>query len=48
MRGGGVLSDSKDEKFMRIVLSYHPTRKIDQDSKITVGMCQNQPTFFIN
>ena len=42
------MNDIKDEKFMRVIFSYHPTRKIDKDSNIIVGMCQGQPTFFVN
>ena len=30
MRGGGSLTEGRDEKFMRIVLGYHPTRKVQE------------------
>jgi hypothetical protein len=40
IKGGGQISDTKEERFMRIVFSYHPTRKINEESKIVVGMCQ--------
>ncbi len=41
IKGGGLISDTKEEKFMRIVFSYHPTRKVNEESKILVGMCQS-------
>lgn len=38
MRGGsGEITDKKDEKFMRILFSYHPTRPITDIGRITVG-----------
>jgi hypothetical protein len=40
IKGGGQISDPKEEKFMRIVFSYHPTRKVNEESKIVVGICQ--------
>lgn len=48
MRGGGVIAEAKDEKFMRILFGYHPTRTVNELNKITVGMCQGQPTFFVS
>jgi hypothetical protein len=40
INGGGLIADAKEEKFMRILFSYHPTRKVNEKSKIVVGMCQ--------
>ena len=47
IKGGGIITDAKEDKFMRIIFSYHPTRVINSQSKISVGICQGQPTFFI-
>jgi hypothetical protein len=40
IKGGSSIEDAKEENFMRILFSYHPTRKVNEQSKIVVGMCQ--------
>ena len=32
IKGGGLIADANEEKFMRIVFSYHPTRKVNDQS----------------
>jgi hypothetical protein len=47
MKKVGEIEDQCDLLLIRTILSFHPTRKIEADQRISVGMCQGHLTFFV-
>lgn len=47
MRKVGEIEDPRDQIFIRTVLSFHPTRKMDDGQRVSVGMCQGHLTFYV-